>query len=200
LTEASPVTHATPLLGKRKIGGIGLPLPATDAKVVDLEDGKTEARRGEEGELIVRGPQVMKGYWKQPDETAEAVRQGWLYTGDVARADDEGYFFIAGRKKDMILAGGYNVYPDEVDAVLTSHPAVLEAATVGVPDEKRGETVKSFVVLKKGQTATAEELIAYCRKELAAYKIPRLVEFREELPKSAVGKHLRHVLQEAGDG
>ena len=199
LTEASPVTHVTPLLGRRKIGCIGLPLPATDAKVVDLEHGNTEVPLGEDGELIVRGPQVMKGYWNQPDETAEAVRQGWLYTGDIARVDDDGFFFIAGRKKEMIIAGGYNIYPDEVDAVLAAHPAVLEAATVGVPDERRGETVKSFVVLKKGRTATAEELIAYCRTELAAYKIPRQVEFRDELPKSAVGKYLRHVLQESRD-
>jgi len=194
LTEASPVTHCTPLVGKRKVGGIGVPIPETDAKVVDLEDGKTEMPPSKEGELIIKGPQVMKGYWKMPDATADVIKDGWLYTGDIALVDEDGYFFIAGRKKDMIVAGGYNIYPDEVDGVLMAHPAVLEAATIGVPDKRRGETVKSFIVLREGHTATAEELIAYCRKELAAYKIPRQIEFRDELPKTVVGKYLRRVL------
>ncbi len=196
LTEASPVTHSTPLQGKRKVGGIGVPLPDTDAKVVDLEDGTTEMAPGQEGELLIKGPQVMAGYWKRPDATTEVIKDGWLYTGDLAVVDEDGFFSIVGRKKDIIIAGGYNIYPDEVDGVLTAHPAVLEAATIGVPDERRGETVKSFVVLTEGQTVTAEELIEYARKELAAYKIPRQIEFRDELPKSTVLKILRRELRE----
>ncbi|MCH6547520.1 MAG: AMP-binding protein, partial [Gemmatimonadetes bacterium] len=148
------------------------------------------------GELIIKGPQVMKGYWKRPDATKDMIMDGWLYTGDIAVADEDGYFFIVGRKKDMIVASGYNVYPDEVDGVLVAHPAVLEAATIGVPDERRGETVKSFVVLAEGRTATAEELIAYCRKELAAYKVPRRIEFRDELPKGGKLQILRRELHD----
>jgi len=195
LTEASPVTHCTPLLGQRKVGSIGIPLPETDAKVVDLEDGATEMPLGEAGELIIRGPQVMKGYWQQPSATQESIRDGWLHTGDIAVVDDKGFFAIVGRKKELIIAGGYNIYPDEIDRVLMAHPAVLEAATIGIPDEKRGETVKSFVVLAAEQTATAEELIEYTRRELAAYKIPRQIEFRGELPKSTVLKILRRELR-----
>ena len=196
LTETSPVTHTNPLKGTRKIGSIGVPVPGTDAKVVDLANGVTEVPTGTEGELIIKGPQVMKGYWNKPDATRDMIRDGWLYTGDIAMVDPDGYFFIVGRQKDMILAGGYNIYPDEVDRVLMGHPAVLEAATIGLPDQKRGETVKSFVVLKTGQAATTEELIEYCRKELAAYKIPRQMEFRAELPKSAVLKILRRELRD----
>ena len=196
LTETSPVTHTNPLKGTRKIGSIGVPVPGTDAKVVDLADGVTEMPTGTAGELIIKGPQVMKGYWNRPDATRDMIRDGWLYTGDIANVDPDGYFFIVGRKKDMIIAGGYNIYPDEVDRVLMGHPAVLEAATIGLPDQKRGETVKSFVVLKTGHAATTEEVIEYCRKELAAYKIPRQVEFRAELPKSAVLKILRRELRE----
>lgn len=196
LTETSPVSNANPLKGKRKPGSVGIPVPETDVRIVDLEDGTTEMPTGNEGELIIKGPQVMKGYWKRPDATKDMIMDGWLYTGDIAVADEDGYFFIVGRKKDMILASGYNVYPDEVDGVLVAHPAVLEAATIGVPDERRGETIKSFVVLAEGRTATAEELIEYCRKELAAYKIPRRIEFREQLPKSAVLKILRRELRD----
>ncbi len=196
LTETSPVTHANPLGGVRKVGSIGVPQPETDVKIVDLEDGTTEMSPGQEGEVIIKGPQVMKGYWKSPEATAEVIKDGWLYTGDIAVADEDGFFFIVGRIKDMILAGGYNIYPDEVDDVLIAHPAVLEAATIGVPDERRGETVKSFVVLKESHTATAEELIEYSRKELAAYKIPRQIEFRDELPKSTVLKILRRELRD----
>ena len=196
LTETSPVTHTNPLKGTRKIGSIGVPVPGTDAKVVDLTDGLTEVPTGTEGELIIKGPQVMKGYWNNPDATRDMIRDGWLYTGDIANVDPDGYFFIVGRKKDMIIAGGYNIYPDEVDRVLMGHPAVLEAATIGLPDQERGETVKSFVVLKTGHAATTEEVLEYCRKELAAYKIPRQVEFRAELPKSAVLKILRRELRE----
>ncbi len=196
LTETSPVTHTNPLKGTRKIGSIGVPVPGTDAKVVDLADGVTEVPTGTAGELIIKGPQVMKGYWNRPDATGDMIRDGWLYTGDIAIVDPDGYFFIVGRQKDMIVAGGYNIYPDEVDRVLMGHPAVLEAATIGLPDQKRGETVKSFVVLKTGQAATTEELIEYCRKELAAYKVPRQIEFRAELPKSTVLKILRRELRE----
>jgi long-chain acyl-CoA synthetase len=196
LTEASPVTHVNPLEGRRKPGTVGVPVGETDAKIVDLDDGASELPAGRDGELAVRGPQVMKGYWKRPDATDEVLRDGWLYTGDVARVDADGYCYIVGRKKDMIIASGYNVYPDEVDAVLASHPAVLEAATIGVPDDKRGETVKSFVVLAKDRKATADELIDYCRRQLAAYKVPRHIEFRDALPKSTILKVLRRELRD----
>ncbi len=219
LTEASPVTHVNPLNGVRKVGSIGLPLPNTEAKIVDPETGlrrelwlvgsipmclrqwfrflrEKEFPPGEEGELIIRGPQVMKGYWKMPDETSEVIRDGWLYTGDLATMDEDGYFTIVGRKKDMILASGYNIYPDEIDRLLMAHPAVLETCTIGVPDPKRGETVKSFIVLKPGMSTAAEEIQRFCRQNLAAYKVPRLVEFREKLPKSSVLKLLRRVLRD----
>ncbi|MDH5804570.1 MAG: long-chain fatty acid--CoA ligase, partial [Gemmatimonadota bacterium] len=196
LTETSPVTHSNPFNGERKVGSIGIPLPDTDAKIVDPEDGMTEKGIGEEGEILLRGPQVMKGYWKRDDATAEVIKDGWFYSGDLATMDEDGYFRIVGRKKDMILCSGYNVYPDEIDRVLAGHAAVLEAATIGVPDPKRGETVKSFVVLKPGQSATEEELIAHCRENLAAYKIPRMMEFMDDLPKSAALKILRRELRD----
>lgn len=198
LTETSPVSHANPLINKahRKPGSIGLPFPDTDSRIVDLEEGTRELPPGEDGELVIKGPQVMKGYWNRPDETAQVLRDGWLYTGDISRMDNDGYFYIVGRKKEMIIAGGYNIYPREIDEVLYEHPKVLEAAAIGVPDPKRGETVKVFVVLKPGETATEEEIIEYCRTKLAAYKVPRIVEFRNELPKSTVGKVLRRLLKE----
>ena len=195
LTETSPVTHANPLDGQRKIGSIGVPFPNTDMKVVSLDDGKTEAGVGEEGELLLKGPQVMRGYWNAPEPTAAAFTDGWFRTGDIAAFDADGYTFIVGRKKDMIIAGGYNIYPDEIDAVLVAHPAVLESATIGIPDPKRGETVKSFVVLRPGQRATADELTKYCRRELAAYKVPRSFAFLDELPKSSTLKILRRELR-----
>ena len=195
LTETSPVTHANPLDGWRKIGSIGVPLPNTDMKVVSLEDGTTEVGVGKQGELLLKGPQVMRGYWNAPEQTAAAFTDGWFRTGDIAAVDADDYTFIVGRKKDMIIAGGYNIYPDEIDAVLVAHPAVLEAATVGIPDPKRGETVKSFVVLRPGQRATADELTEYCRRELAAYKVPRSFAFLDELPKSSALKILRRELQ-----
>ncbi len=195
LTETSPVTHANPLDGRRKIGSIGVPLPNTDMKVVSLEDGTTEVGAGKQGELLLKGPQVMCGYWNAPEQTAAAFTDGWFRTGDIAAVDADDYTFIVGRKKDMIIAGGYNIYPDEIDAVLVAHPAVLEAATVGIPDPKRGETVKSFVVLRPGQRATADELAEYCRRELAAYKVPRSFAFLDELPKSSALKILRRELQ-----
>ena len=196
LTETSPITHINPLQGVRKIGTIGVPVPDTDCRIVDLETGTRDVPAGEPGELLIRGPQVMRGYWNRPDETANAIRGGWLYTGDLAVMDQDGFFRIVGRKKEMIDASGYKVYPDEVDRVLMSHPAVLEAATIGVPDPKRGETVKSFVVLRPGMQATADEIRAHCSRDLAAYKVPRLIEFRSELPKSAALKILRRELVE----
>ena len=198
LTETSPVTHANPLDGRRKIGSIGVPLPNTDMKVVSLEDGTTEVGVGKQGELLLKGPQVMRGYWNAPEQTAAAFTDGWFRTGDIAAVDADDYTFIVGRKKDMIIAGGYNIYPDEIDAVLVAHPAVLEAATVGIPDPKRGETVKSFVVLRSGQRTTADELTEYCRRELAAYKVPRSFAFLDELPKSSALKILRRELQHHG--
>jgi len=195
LTEASPVTHVNPPDGLSKIGSIGLPIPGTDARVVDVETGKRALPIGQTGELIIRGPQVMKGYWGKPKETAQVLRKGWLYTGDIARMDEDGYFYIVDRKKDLIIAGGFNIYPREVEEVLFEHPKVQEAVVIGVPDEYRGETVKAFVVLKERTAATDEEIIAFCRERLAPYKVPRQVEFRDSLPKSGVGKYLRRELR-----
>jgi long-chain acyl-CoA synthetase len=199
LSEASPVTHCNPLDGRpRKPGSIGLPVPGTEAKVVDLATGEEVVNVGEIGELVVRGPQVMKGYWNMPEETAQVLRDGWLYTGDIARMDEDGYAYIVDRKKDMIIAGGYNVYPRDVEEVLYQHPNVREAVVVGVPDEYRGETVKAFLVLKDGSPWTPEleeEFNQFCRERLAPYKVPRLYEVRDELPKTSVGKILRRALR-----
>jgi long-chain acyl-CoA synthetase len=162
---------------------------------MDLETGLREVATGEIGEIVIRGPQVMKGYWNKAEETALALRDGWLYTGDMAKKDEDGYFYIVDRKKDMIIAGGYNIYPREVEEVLFECPNVKEAAVVGVPDPYRGETVKAFVVMKEGTTASAEEIIAFCSKHLAAYKVPKQVVFRDSLPKSGVGKYLRRELR-----
>jgi long-chain acyl-CoA synthetase len=196
MSEASPVTHMNPLYGVRKTGSVGLPIPGTDSKTVNVEDGKTETARGEPGELAIRGPQIMRGYWNQPAQTANVLRDGWLYTGDLAVIDEDGYHRIVGRKKEMINVAGYKVFPDEVDDVLMSHTAVFETGTIGIPDEKRGERVKSFVVLKPGHQATEKELLAFCRENLAAYKVPKNIEFRTELPKTAALKILRRVLLE----
>ncbi len=196
LTEASPVTHTTPLRGLRKPGSIGIPVPDTDARIVDLETGTRVLPPGEIGELVLRGPQVMAGYWNRPEETASALRNGWLYTGDVARMDDDGYFYIVDRKKEMLITGGLNVYPRDVEEVLYSHPAVLEAALIGVPDAHWGEVGKAFVTLRPGAQATAEELLSYCRERLAPYKVPAAIEFRDSLPKTLIGKVLRRVLVE----
>ena len=196
LTEASPVTHANPFNGKRKIGSIGLPRPDVDSKIVDLETGEKDLPPGEEGELCIRGPQVMLGYWNRLEETKKTLRNGWLYTGDIARMDEEGYFYIVDRKKDMIICSGYNVYPREIEEVLYQHPKIQEACIVGVPDPYRGETVKAFVVLKEKEQATAEEIIEFCQKNMAKYKVPTQIEFRRELPKSHVGKVLRKILRE----
>ena len=195
LTETSPVTHINPPKGSPKVGSIGLPLADTEARIVDLETGLRELAVGEIGEIAIRGPQVMQGYWNKPEETALVLHDGWLYTGDVARKDADGYYYIVDRKKDMIIAGGYNIYPREVEEVLWEFPKIVEAAVIGVPDSYRGETVKAFVVLQPGTSATAEKIIAFCRERLAAYKVPHLVVFRDSLPKSGVGKYLRRVLR-----
>jgi long-chain acyl-CoA synthetase len=196
LSEASPVTHMNPFHGVRKPGSIGVPIPNTEAKIVDMEEGIRDLPPGETGELVLRGPQVMRGYWNMQEESAQALRNGWLYTGDLAVMDEDGYFRIVGRKKEMIVVSGYKVFPDEVDGVLSSHPAVLEAATIGLPDPKRGERVVSFVVRKPGCEATADELLAFCRQNLAAYNVPREIEFRDSLPKSGALKTLRRQLAE----
>ncbi len=203
LSEASPVTHTSPSLSIRKPGSIGIPLPDTDVKIVDLDRGETEVPVGTEGELCIAGPQVMKGYWNRPDETAIALRKdangrAWLYTGDVAKMDADGFTYIVQRKKDMIIVSGFNVYPGEVESVLFAHPAVMEAAVIGVPDSYRGEAVKAFVILRPGAKATVEELQAHCAANLAEFKRPASIDIRESLPKSAVGKVLRRVLREEG--
>jgi len=204
LSEASPVTHSTPSLARRKPGSIGLPIPDTDMKIVDLETGTCEVRVGEEGELCIAGPQVMKGYWNRPDETDIALREDdagrtWLYTGDVARMDEDGYTYIVQRKKDMIIVSGFNVYPSEVEGVLYTHPAVMEAGVIGIPDAYRGEVVKACVVLKRGVTVIPEELIEHCKSGLAEFKVPSTIEIRESLPKTAVGKILHRVLRTEED-
>ncbi len=200
MTESSPATHVNPL-DRNKIGTIGVPWPDTDARIVDIDTGEVELPRGEIGEMIMRGPQIMKGYWKQPTETANVLREHpslgpgvWLHSGDIARMDEEGYFQIVDRKKDMIICGGYNVYPRDIEDVLYQHPAVQMAGVAGIPDKYRGETVKAFVVLKEGMSATEEELIAFCREHLAKFKVPTSIEFRSELPLSALGKVLRREL------
>jgi len=195
LTESAPVTHVNPLLGKRKVGSIGLPISDTECRIVDLSDRETDLPAGESGELLIRGPQIMQGYWQRPEATAETLTEGWLHTGDIASMDEEGYFYIVDRKKDMIISGGYNVYPRDIEEVFFEHPQVLEATAIGVPHPKRGEQVKVFVVIKEGESVTQEELIAYCKDKLAVYKLPTMIEFRDELPKSNVGKVLKKDLR-----
>jgi long-chain acyl-CoA synthetase len=196
LTESSPVTHINPYAGgKRKVGSIGIPISDTDCRIVDLNDGETEVPVGESGELLVKGPQVMKGYWNKPDDTANTLKDGWLYTGDIAKMDEEGYFYIVDRKKDMVISGGYNVYPRDIEEVLYENPKVQEAAVIGIPHPTRGESIKVFVVLKEGKTATQESLIEYCSEKLARYKLPTEIEFRTELPKTNVGKILKKELR-----
>jgi len=195
LTESSPITHGNFLWAKRVKGSIGVPWPNTDAHIVSLETGERLPPR-EIGELIVKGPQVMKGYWKNEEETAAVLKEGWLYTGDLGYMDEEGFFYIVDRKKDMIISSGFNVYPREVEEVLYEHEKVKEAVVVGVPDSYRGEAVKAFIVLKDDVICTEEELDQFARKLLTAYKVPRMYEFRKELPKTIVGKVLRRALVE----
>ncbi|HSO72280.1 MAG TPA: AMP-binding protein, partial [Thermodesulfobacteriota bacterium] len=186
--------------GRRPAGSMGMPLSSTQAKVVDQETGARELPAGEVGELVIQGPQVMEGYWQNPEETALVLKDGWLHTGDLARMDEDGYFYIVERKKDLIIAGGYKIYPREVEEVLYQHPGVKEAAALGVPDAYRGETVKVVIVPQDGAALTAADIEAHCRRLLAFYKVPKIIEFRSELPKSAVGKVLRRELKEAGAG
>jgi len=201
LSETSPVTHTTAQLAVRKFGSIGLPLPDTDMKIVDVETGLHEVPVGESGELCIAGPQVFKGYWNRPEETAYALRthvdgRTWFHTGDVARMDEDGYSFIVQRKKDMIIVDGFNVYPSEVETVLYSHPAVRLAAVIGIPDAYHGEIVKACIALKAGASVDAADVVAHCKRQLAVYKVPRQVEVRETLPMSAVGKILYRVLRD----
>ncbi|MEW6659552.1 MAG: long-chain fatty acid--CoA ligase [Thermodesulfobacteriota bacterium] len=198
LTEAGPVTHINPINGRRPAGSMGLPLPGTAVRIMDQETGTRELPAGEVGELVLQGPQVMQGYWQKEEETALALKDGWLYTGDLARRDGDGYFFIVERKKDMIISGGYNIYPREVEEVLYQHPGVKEAVALGWPDAYRGEVVKVVIVPRDGLQMTPEEIQAFCQTQLAVYKVPKIIEFRSELPKSQVGKVLRRVLREEG--
>ena len=195
LTETTPVTHVNPFGGVRKVGSIGIPISNTECRIVSLDDGVTDMPVGEPGELIIKGPQVMKGYKDMPEETANMLRDGWCYTGDIATMDQDGYFYIVDRKKDMIISGGFNVYPRDIDEVFYQHPKVQEACSIGIPDPKRGENIKVFVVLKEGETATQEELLEYSATKLAKYKLPTEIEFRKELPKTNVGKILRKELR-----
>lgn len=196
LTESSPCTHCNPLTSDRYVGSIGFTLPDTQCKILDLETGERELPPGEPGELCISGPQIMKGYWNMPEETARVLRNGWLHTGDIATVDEKGLYYIVDRKKDMVIAGGYNIYPREVEEVLYEHPKVQEAVVAGIPDKYRGETLKAYIVLKDNEASTEDEMINFCRERLARYKIPKLIEFRRELPKTMVGKILRRVLVE----
>ena len=196
LSEAPTATHANPVVGMRKTGTIGVPLPDVEAKIMDAETGEKELPVGEVGELVIRAPQVMKGYWNRPEETEMALRKGWLYTGDLATMDEDGFFSIVDRKKEMIIAGGFNIYPREVEEVLYEHPKIKEAVCFGVPDPYRGQTVKVCIVLREGETVTPDEITEFCQPRLARYKMPKLVEFRDGLPKTLIGKVLRRVLVE----
>ncbi|NOY97683.1 MAG: long-chain fatty acid--CoA ligase [Chloroflexi bacterium] len=198
LSEAPTATHCNPLTGENKTGSIGMPLPDVDCKIISLDDGVTEMAVGEIGEIVLRGPQVMKGYHNMPTETANALRkwngETWLFTGDIARMDEDGYFYIVDRKKELIKPGGFQVWPREVEEVISDNPKVLEVGVAGIPDPYRGETVKAWIVLKPGETMTEDEVKAWCKERLAKYKVPTHIEFRDELPKTTVGKILRREL------
>ena len=192
MTETSPVISINPIDGSGRLGTIGMPVPSTEIKIIN-EQGM-ECGFNEAGEILVRGPQVMKGYYNRPDETEKVMRDGWLYTGDIATMDADGFLKIVDRKKDMILVSGFNVYPNEIEDVIALNDKVLEVAVIGVPDEKSGETVKAFIV-KKDKSLTSDEIIAHCKKYLTNYKMPKQVEFRDQLPKTNVGKILRRELR-----
>ncbi|MEW6718721.1 MAG: long-chain fatty acid--CoA ligase [Chloroflexota bacterium] len=194
LSEAPTATHCNPLLGENRTGSIGLPLPDVDARIVSLDDEVTELPVGEVGELVLKGPQVFKGYHNMPTETSNILRKGWLYTGDIAKMDKDGYFYIIDRKKELIKPGGFQVWPREVEEVIKEHPSVLEVGVAGIPDPYSGEAVKAWVVLKPGEKATEEDIKEWCKGKLAKYKLPKVVEFRPELPKTTVGKILRREL------
>ncbi|HSF81428.1 MAG TPA: long-chain fatty acid--CoA ligase [Anaerolineales bacterium] len=194
LSEAPTATHCNPLLGENRTGSIGMPLPDVDARIISLDDEVTVLVSGEVGELVIKGPQVFKGYHNMPTESANALREGWLYTGDIARMDEDGYFYIVDRKKELIKPGGYQVWPREVEEVISDHPKVLEVGVAGIPDPYRGETVKAWVVVKPGESLTEEEVREWCKERMAKFKVPTHVEFRNELPKTTVGKILRREL------
>ena len=194
LSEASPSTHRNPPFAKRKTGSVGIPFPGTDCKIVD--DNNQEVKPGIVGELLIKGPQVMKGYWKNGEATKATLVKGWLHTGDLAKMDEEGYFYIVGRKKEMIIVGGFNIYPQEIEGVLYEHPDILEAAVVGIPHEDEGEIVKAYVVAKEGRHIKHKELKEYCRTKLTRYKVPKWFEVRESLPRNTVGKLLKRLLVE----
>jgi long-chain acyl-CoA synthetase len=195
MTETSPQTHLNPYGGHHKAGSIGLPYPDTEVRIVDLATGEESMPAGKEGEMIFRGPQVTKGYLNKPEETAKAIRNGWLYSGDIAYMDEDGYFFIVDRMKDLIISSGYNVYPREIEEVLYEHPGIQKAAAIGLPDEKRGEQIKVFVVPNEGATLDTEEVMKYCQEKLAKYKWPSIIEVRSSLPESTVGKILKKDLK-----
>ncbi len=201
LSETSPLVSANPsFVELRKFGSIGFPMPSTDIKIVDKDTGLTELPQGEDGELAICGPQVMQGYWQKPDENDQVFREiggkRYFLTGDIGNIDEDGYITITDRKKDLILVGGFNCYPREVEEVLYGHPKVENAAVIGIPDEKSGESVKAYIQLVQGEQATEQEMLDFCKERLAGYKRPRAVEFRDELPTSVVGKVLRRVLRE----
>jgi long-chain acyl-CoA synthetase len=195
MSETASFGISNPVLSP-KPGAIGVPVMDNDIRFVSLDDENQDVKPGQPGEILIKGPTVMLGYWNNPEETDNQLKDGWLRTGDVGQMDEDGYIRLVDRKKDLIIAGGFNIYPREVDEVLYRHPKVAEAVTVGIPDAYRGETVKVFIVLKKGQEATAQEIINFCKDKLAPYKVPKFVEFRESIPKSAVGKILRKILRE----
>jgi len=195
MSETTSYGISSPQVGLKKTGSIGVPLPDTDIRIVDVENGVEEVKQGEPGELLIKSPLVMKGYFGNPEATADQLKDGWLSTGDVVVQDEDGYIFIVDRKKDMVIAGGFNIYPREIEEVLFEHPKILDAVAVGIADEYRGETLKCFIVLKPGETASGDDIIAHCKGKLAAYKVPKAIEFRDALPKTAVGKVLRKILR-----
>ena len=196
LTESGMAMITTPAQGKWKEGSIGLPLPDVIIKIVDVDDPSKEVKQGESGEIVMKAPQLMQGYWNSPEQTAEILRDGWLYTGDVGYMDEDGYIFLTSRKKDLIKCGGFQVWPREIEELIMTHPAVAEVCVGGIPDPKHQEAVKAWIVLKEGETATAEDIQKFCREKLTGYKVPKQIEFRKDLPKTFVGKVLRRVLQE----
>ena len=194
LSETPVATHCNPILGPNKTGSIGMPFPDVQCRIVSLDDGETDLGIGEIGELLIKAPQVMKGYHNMPTETENALVDGWLYTGDIAYMDDDGFFFIVDRKKELIKPGGWQVWPREVEEVISLHPKVMECGVAGIPDAESGEAVKAWVVVRAGESLTKKEITDFCRESLAAYKVPKEIEFRGELPKTTVGKILRREL------
>ncbi len=196
LTETSAISHFNPWRGKTKVGSVGIPVPDTDCRIVDIETGTKNMPLKQAGEVLLKGPQITTGYYRKPEETRKSIKDGWLSTGDIGYMDEDGYLFIVDRKKDIIIAGGYNIYPREIDEVLYEHPKVKEACAFGVPDAYRGETVKAVVVLKEGEISTEKEIMDFCKAKLAAYKVPKKIEFRDQLPMTMTGKVLRRVLRD----